>query len=208
MMTTKRLDLTGQTFGTLTVLRDSQQKRSGRRMVDCQCSCGVLMAAEPRDLRRGHVLSCGCERRLAVGRASKLRARHGMTRKTEHMTWIKMRGRCYNKADKTYHRYGGRGITVCDAWRNSFESFLADMGPKPFPKASIDRIDNDGPYSPENCRWADLKTQARNKRGTRRVTHEGRTIALAEACELTGVKYTKALYRLNKGVPWESIVAA
>lgn len=197
-----RLNVIGQTFGHLTAVADSERTRGGRRMVECICSCGSTIAVEPRDLRRGHAKSCGCQRRVAVGRASAARVRHGQTASPEHNSWVKMRARCYNAKNRKYADYGGRGITVSDAWRGSFEQFLADMGPKPFPEASLDRIDVDGPYSAENCRWASAKVQSRNKRNHRLVEHDGRTMPLSEACELAGVNYRSAMYRLNTGKPW------
>lgn len=110
-----------------------------------------------------------------------------------------MRQRCQNPNDRTYKNYGGRGITVCDRWLESFENFYADMGPKPSPKHSIERKDNDGPYSPENCRWATRVEQGRNRRNNRRVTIGGETKCLSEWAVVAGVCYATMLSRTRRG---------
>ncbi len=199
-----RIDVIGEKFGRATVVADAPPAKSGRRRVACQCDCGKVFVCDPRLLRAGQTSSCGCLRRERVSQECKSRAIHGMARSREYTSWVKLRGRCKNPSDKKYAQYGGRGITVCQSWDESFESFLQDMGPKPFPDASVDRIDVNGPYSPENCRWASAKTQSRNKRNNRIVEFNGEFITLSEACEKAGVNYRSALYRMNVGKNWHS----
>lgn len=134
--------------------------------------------------------------------------RHGHAYKgresPEYITWLNIRARCRNKNNPAYHHYGGRGITVCDRWNQAFENFLADMGAKPFPKASLDRIDNDKGYSPENCRWADKFQQARNRRCNIHYTAFGVTATLPELCEIHGIHYKTAHTRMRMGESVES----
>lgn len=127
---------------------------------------------------------------------------HGKTNTPEYKTWHGMRTRCLNKRDKSYRRYGAKGITICDRWRllpGGFEHFLEDMGPKPSPAHSIDRIDSRGNYCPENCRWATPLEQARNRKCVKRVLHEGRTLCLTEWAEQQGIEYNTLLSRLRAG---------
>ena len=111
-----------------------------------------------------------------------------------------MKSRCFNSKILGYHNYGGRGITVCDRWAYSFENFYADMGDPPDEGMSIDRIDNDGPYSPDNCRWATLEEQGRNKRTTRFLTFEGESLIVKDWLKKTGTNKSTYYRRLKRGL--------
>jgi hypothetical protein len=109
--------------------------------------------------------------------------------------WYRMLRRCYSEKNTSYKNYGGRGITVCDRWRESFDNFYRDMGECP-DKYELDRIDPNGNYEPDNCRWADRKTQSRNRRNNRRITFNGETKTIAEWAEITGINYSTLYGRL------------
>ena len=131
---------------------------------------------------------------------------HGLTKTSEHNAWMGMRRRCSNPKDKRYEHYGGRGIKVCDRWQ-SFEAFIEDMGPKPSPKHSLDRIDNEGDYTPENCRWATHTEQMNNQRRTIMVTIGSRTQSLRNWCrELDIVSIRTARGRVERGWPADQAV--
>ena len=148
----------GERFGRLIV---NAQHRAGRRtVVECSCDCGSSLTARVDGMVSGRVVSCGCQRKDST-------RTHGMTGTQIHRTWITIVHRCHSPGSKDYPRYGGRGIRVCDRWRDSFEAFLADMGERPSQRHSIDRIGNDRGYEPGNCRWATVGQQARNKRGVK-----------------------------------------
>jgi hypothetical protein len=153
----------GERFGRWTVVSESPNVGQFR-MVVASCDCG----SPPRpvifqNIRCGASRSCGC---LTRERTSTAKRTHGRSGTPEYETWCRIRERCYNQRCSRYEIYGGRGITVCDRWLHSFENFLADMGERPSPKHSIDRIDVNGNYEPGNCRWATARVQARNQRKT------------------------------------------
>ena len=153
------MDLTGHKYGRLTVL-DRSKNISKIVAWRCLCSCGTKTIVKALCLRSGGTKSCGCLGR-EIRKLSK--TTHGMVGSAEYTTWCALKSRCNTKTDKRFHDYGGRGIKVCDGWLK-FEGFYADMGDKPSPNHSIDRIDNDGNYEPGNCRWATTEQQSRNKR--------------------------------------------
>lgn len=169
---------------------------------ECLCSCGARKFVNHYLLARGTTVSCGCYGIEA--RATSVR-KHGDSRTkdrpaaTEWVAWLSMRERCGNPKNKEYRNYGGRGISVCSEWRNSYDAFLRDMGRKPSVDHSLDRIDPDGDYSPENCRWATRQEQARNKRSTVRLTVEGTTLTIPEWSRLTHLSESTIRTRLRNG---------
>lgn len=177
-------DLTGRTFGALTAVRPTNKRLRTYVVWECRCACGTTIEASAKTLNEGHRTSCGCQPRA-----------HGSNR--EYRIWTDMRTRCNNAKSNRYARYGGRGIRVCERW-DSFDNFLADMGPCP-DGLTLDRRDNDGPYSPDNCRWAPYRTQHRNMSRNRRLTLGGRTLCLAEWAEETGINADAIYARLRLG---------
>lgn len=199
----RTIDLIGKRFGRLFVAGRSGSVR-GEAAWRCLCDCGTEHVVRGSFLRNKISRSCGC---LQRDLASKSKVVHGARAKgvalsPEYTAWMRMLARCRNLSDPSYPRYGGRGIKVCQRWsvgRNAALVFMQDMGPRPSPAHSIDRIDNDGNYEPGNCRWATAKEQARNRRSNRIVVLFGDRMALAEAVERLGLDYRTVKARLRLG---------
>lgn len=185
-------DYTGQTFGCLTAVRYVGARRHS--MWEFQCTCGNRVTRAAIDVekyaRRGGTPSCGC----MVGAKSRT---HAMSSHPAYWVWRSMRDRCRLPSHQAWHNYGGRGIVVCEAWDRSFAAFWADMGATYQPGLTLDRIDNNGPYSPENCRWVSYKVQAGNRRGALPVD-------MAEAVRLTGLPRSTLLYRWHRNLSMTS----
>lgn len=181
-------DLTGLKFGRWLVLGPASTRSNGHHYWRCQCECGVVREVYHCSLTRHLSHSCGC---YQSDKAAIMHYEHGYGsrshRNPTYTTWASMKARCLNANDKSYHRYGARGIEVCDRWSDSFEAFLADMGERPSRHHSLERIDNNGPYAPGNCRWATGTDQARNRRSSRLVTSKGETKTIAEWADITGI---------------------
>jgi hypothetical protein len=194
------VDLVGQVFGSLTVVALSERRDREGRWWECRCRCGKQVFAVTRSLRSGNTRSCGCARKAGVLAAVMT---HGATSRDGHMpeyhVWQVMNQRCHLPSSRGYALYGGRGITVCDRWRHDFAAFIADMGRRPGPGYSLDRIDNDGHYGPGNVRWATPKEQQRNRGNNRRLTVNGETLTLAEWSERTGLPRNTIAWRLRDG---------
>lgn len=162
---TRALDLVGQKFCRLTVLERVENDKHGKSMWLCVCDCGNQTIVNGSALKKGNTKACGCLNE-EMTRTRALKHGHSQNGKvsSEYTAWYCMIQRCDNPKNKDYAHYGGRGITVCERWGNSFENFYRDMGDKPSPRHSIDRIDNSKGYSPDNCIWATKAQQARNRR--------------------------------------------
>lgn len=187
----------GQIFGDWTVLRrlPVTGKNSKYR---CKCICGREQDVYGNNLKRG--LSQRCKS-CRYARLSSVNAEHGLSNTSEHRIWRGMIQRCTNPKVSHYPLYGGRGITVCERWMSSFESFYTDMGPRPSSRHSIDRIDPDGSYTPKNCRWATHKEQSNNKRGSKICRVDGEECTLSEALVLFGIPKATYHSRARKGTP-------
>ena len=185
----------GQRIGRLTLVeKHLRAYRNVQTVWTCRCDCGLVVRV--RQCNLGRTLSCGCYLR---DRTTARNTRHGFAPSPTYNVWLKMRLRCTDPTQSDYERYGGRGITVCRQWLQSFEAFLADMGERPSPLHSIERKDNDGPYAPWNCRWATASEQARNRRSSRRLEYAGTVATLAEWSERTGVSAALISQRLRRG---------
>ena len=194
-------DLTGKTFGRLKVVKylgRCYSSKSFRNYWGANCSCGVKdVSVQTSDLNSGSTRSCGClsnevrEKRCFVHG-------HGVrgNKTPTYQTWVSMRERCYNKKRYNFKWYGGRGITVCDSWRQ-FKNFLNDMGERP-PNKTLDRIDNNSNYEKSNCRWATRKEQGRNSRRNHIVSFNGRDLPIVVWAEEYGVNASTLQTRLNR----------
>lgn len=191
--------LAGSRFGRLVVIASADRiDRKGHlvRYWSCVCDCGNTIEVHQAKILKGHTKSCGCLRQEAL---SKARTTHGRAKTPEWNVWQAIKKRCLNPNDSYYYLYGGRGITICSRWRDHFESFFEDMGPRPSPVHSIDRIDSMKGYTPENCRWATPVEQSRNRRNNIRVSYKGRNVLLVEAAKLAGLHYRTLKSRYYRG---------
>ena len=188
-----KLDLTGQRFGRLLAVRAIPGSRDKPRRWLCRCDCGGESQVVTRDLISGNTTSCGCYiRELHATRLST----HGMSRTPTHVTWASMLQRCNNPNSDKYQYYGGRGVTVCERW-HTFENFLADMGERPSTKHSIDRIDNDRGYNPDNCQWVTMRKQNRNRRSNIEIEYNGETMCLTDWADRLGLNYETLRQRIR-----------
>lgn len=189
-------DLTDQTFNRWTVIRRLENTQRGQAVWLCRCECGALGKVTTESLVSNNSKSCGCWRRDHRIRQN---LTHGMSNTAEHETWKRMIARCERPGASQYEYYGGRGIRVCDEWRNSFQTFFDYMGKRPSKNHSIDRIDTNGNYEPGNVRWATKTEQSRNTRQNHVVEYQGKRMCLAEACELAGTSCSLVIGRLRRG---------
>lgn len=195
--------LTGLRIGRLTVLAPTGAKKRGHHVWLCRCDCGseAEVTSDALTSKRMPTRSCGC---LHRERAGDLHRTHGKCGTPTYRTWTDMISRCENRARDNYARYGGRGIRVCERWRNSFEAFLSDMGERPVGK-TIDRVASDGNYEPGNCQWATAHEQGANKRNNIAVERNGVTRTLAEWSRLTGLNRSTLYNRARRGVRGEAL---
>lgn len=190
----------GDRYGRLTVVHEKPKSETCGRMVLCRCDCGAEITIPFKSIRTGNTSSCGCLRREMVGAKN---SKHGARKRDgsgppEYTIWKQMRARCNNPNAEKYPLYGGRGIAVDPRW-DDFEVFLADVGRRPSPRHSIDRIDNDGNYEPGNVRWATPKEQARNKTNNVRVLFDGKMVTITELAEIHAICPLLLSQRIRRG---------
>jgi len=195
-------NLTGIQFGRLKVMEVSHIIHR-KRYWKCRCKCGNETTVISTSLVCGNTKSCGCLHKEITGNAHRT---HGMRHTPEYSTWCRMRNRCYRKTDNSYGRYGARGIIVCESWRDSFQNFFNDMGRRPSQSHSIDRIENNGPYSPENCKWSTKYEQASNKRSNIHVTLGSKSKTVAMWAREFNINQFTVYQRIRRGwTPTEAL---
>lgn len=177
---------------SLVEVEGSDFKKHGAWYAVYSCTCGGTKEVRKSNVRHGNVSSCGCIGRLRA-------AKHLMTKTSEYHSWSNMKARCDKKGSVNYKRYGGRGITYQESWAK-FENFISDMGLKPHERYSLDRIDNDGNYTKENCRWASFQTQANNTSTNVRVEYKGESLTLSELSRTTGIPASRISHRNIRGL--------
>lgn len=187
-------NLLDRTFTRLTVIAFAGYTSTRQAQWICECIEGNIVKCFALNLKNGNSQSCGCLKREKTSIAH---TTHGKRACPEYQIWNTMIQRCTNPNQKSYADYGGRGITACNAWTQSFETFFADMGPRPSPKHMIERRNNTQGYQPDNCLWETRITQNRNKRNNTPVTFENRTQCIAAWAEETGIPAATILYRLT-----------
>lgn len=159
-----KIDLKGQKFGRLVVLEeDTVRTRTGSLKWVCSCTCGTIKSVIASDLKTGNTRSCGCLKKESY-------TKHGLSKHPLYVVWVGMRGRCYDPKSPSYYNYGGRGVKVCDYWLEDFMNFYNDMSPTYKDDLQLDRINNDGNYLKENCRWVTVAQNLHNKRGCHNTT--------------------------------------
>lgn len=192
----KFIDLTGQRFGRWTVLCLAEPNKWRTTRWLCQCDCGKLKVVVGTSLRRGKSQSCGCLHNEFV---KQLFTTHGSRHSRLYSIFRNMKDRCYNRMNRVYCHYGGRGITICEEWLKDFSRFKNWALQSGYnDKLTIDRIDVNGPYSPENCRWVTMKVQQNNKRNGRTITFQGETHTVSEWADITGIPYYTLHSRIAK----------
>lgn len=190
-----REDLSGRRYGRWTVIEEGTPRYHGKYRIIywmCRCDCGVIREVCGNTLKNGDSTSCGCFHSELM---SKIFRSHGKTGSRAYRIWQNMLNRCRREKDEFWHRYGGRGIKVCDRWQ-VFENFLKDMG-EPEPGMQLDRVENDGDYSPDNCRWATVKEQAQNRTSNVRYQYSGKSKTLTEWAAAVGIKRSTLGMRIH-----------
>lgn len=205
----RREDLTGMRFGRLTVIKFHENDRGGRSQWLCKCDCGNTTIVRSYDLKGGKIVSCGCfwKERLVECNTSHNMCKNHPKLYFEHYNMLK---RCYDEKCKNYNNYGGRGIQVCDRWRDNIQNFFDDVSVLPHFEEdgySLDRIDNDGDYTPNNVRWATVREQNLNRRNTLSFEYNGRTRTLKEWSEIFNIPYNN-LYQhvMRSGGDLEKVI--
>lgn len=194
--TKAKTNISGQKFGRWDV-----GSYVGKGLWVCVCACGVEKRISTSNLTLGKSRSCGC---LSAEITSALSRTHGLTQSRAYRIWAQMRGRCNLVTNHSYPHYGGRGIKVCERWEN-FENFLSDMGHPP-DGLTLDRTDNDGDYTPGNCKWKSRKEQSRNKRSNVLIEYQGKRLCISDVAEAISVAPQTLGKRIREGWPIDAAI--
>lgn len=192
IMVKKAADITNQVFGRLTVKLRASNNKYGHAQWECICSCGATKIIPVGSLRSGRTTSCGCYHKEQV-------TTHGLKQSPEYVIWCSIKARCYNSKHPYYDIYGGRGIAMSDEWKDSFEAFYRDMGPRPTENHSIDREKNNEGYSKKNCRWATDIEQGNNRSNNLFYEFMGEKKTLSQWCRELNLHYGTIYSRLQQG---------
>lgn len=193
----------GLKYNMLTILEEVPPTSKYKRRFKCLCDCGNETIIQLGNLKNGHTKSCGCQTKKMVSIANTI---HGMTNTSEYKSYQKMIERCYYEKDISFPNYGGRGITVCEKWLESFDNFFKDMGYKPSNFHSIERKDPNGNYEPSNCVWATKKEQNNNRTDNTRYQYDGLDMTQSQWAEYLKIPYGKIIDHLKRGVSFAEIV--
>lgn len=193
----------GEKHGRLTVTAVLGRDAASKMVLRFRCDCGNSIDARYNNVAQGTTRSCGCLGREVA--AARFRT-HGLSGDPVFQCWVDMNKRCYNPAMPCFEHYGGRGITVCDRWRDSPKNFIADMGPRP-PGYTLERLDNERGYSPDNCEWRPMVDQQNNKRTNRLLTYAGKTQTVSQWARALGLPKGTLSHRLRSGWPLERALA-
>lgn len=186
----------GNRYGSLVVKKQTGVDKHGCLLFLCKCDCGNEKEVASRYLTEGRIKSCGCKRSRSKN----------MYLSPTYKSWISAKQRCYNQSSSQYNNYGGRGIAMCERWKNSFTAFLEDMGERPSKKHTLDRINVDGNYEPQNCRWATPIEQSNNRRNNRILEVGDKRLSVAQFSRLYGINYSNVMMELrNDKKPLEII---
>jgi hypothetical protein len=197
-------DITGERYGRLLVIMPIKKDGRGEYFWICQCDCGNIKTISGNKLRSGNTRSCGCFREEHRGDNNRT---HGMANNRLYTIWLNMRSRCYNPKNISYRNYGGRGISVCNEWRGSFEKFMDWSFYHGYNEAlTIDRIDFNGNYSPQNCKWATKIEQANNKRNNHVINIDGEEKTISEWARIYGINCDTIERRIN-AYGWDEQIA-
>lgn len=197
------LDLSGRTFGHWTVLRKAECTHSRKSSFVCRCVCGTEKEINGFSLSCGDTQSCGCQKGALISASKSV---HGLSETSEYSIWKGMVNRCTNPKNRSYRRYGGREISVCDRWLNDFTLFLQDMGKRP-DGMTLDRKENDGHYCLKNCRWVNRHTQQNNRRVNVRLAWQGMSLTVTEWSRVTGLRPFTISERALASLPMDEVLS-
>ena len=200
----KLVDLTNKRFERLTVIKRVNNSKHGDARWLCKCDCGNQVIVSSPNLKSNHVKSCGC---LAKEIKSQIHKKHGLTSTKIYIIYHSMLNRCYNKNDKSYFRYGGRGISVCPEWRKDFINFYNWAMQNGYREdLTIERINVNDNYKPDNCRWATITEQANNRRTSKYIEYKGEVHTIAEWAKIYNIPYLMFYRRLKRGWDFDKCI--